>query len=129
VLILASLTMSAALHAAESSVIRVFAAGRLRSAFTEIGIAFQSATGIRVESSFGRSGALRERIEKGEQPDLFASADMGAAAAQCETAPRFFARRPLQRTPNRVYEAASTIDGDGVPRNRSSELMTPAARP
>jgi ABC-type molybdate transport system substrate-binding protein len=75
-LILASLTMSRVLHAGELAVVHVFAAGSLRAAFNEIRIAFQSATGIRLESDFGPSGALRERIEKGEQPDLFASADM-----------------------------------------------------
>jgi molybdate transport system substrate-binding protein len=59
------------------SVVRVLAAGSLRSAISEIGSAFLNATGVRVESSFGPSGVLRERIEKGEQADLFASADMG----------------------------------------------------
>lgn len=73
--------MNPALHADRLSVVHVFAAGSLRAAFNEIGIAFQSATGIRLESDFGPSGALRERIEKGEQPDLFASADMGNPTA------------------------------------------------
>jgi ABC-type molybdate transport system substrate-binding protein len=81
ILILASLMMSPALHAGGLSVVHVFAAGSLRVAFNEIGIAFQSATGVRLENDFGPSGALRERIEKGEQPDLFASADMGNPAA------------------------------------------------
>jgi ABC-type molybdate transport system substrate-binding protein len=57
-------------------VVRVLAAGSLRTAITEIGAAFSQAVNARVESSFGPSGVLRERIEKGEQADLFASADM-----------------------------------------------------
>src|SRR5215475_4098484 len=81
ILILASLMMSPALHAGEPSIVHVFAAGSLRAAFNEIGIAFQSATGIRLENNFGPSGALRERIEKGEQPDLFASADIANPTA------------------------------------------------
>jgi molybdate transport system substrate-binding protein len=62
---------------ADRPTVRVLAAGSLRNAIGEIGAAFLSATTIAVESSFGPSGVLRERIEKGETPDLFASADMG----------------------------------------------------
>jgi len=80
-LILAGLTMSAAVHAEMPSVVHVFAAGSLRAAVNEIGTAFQGATGTRLESTFGPSGALRARIEKREQPDLFASADMGNPTA------------------------------------------------
>jgi molybdate transport system substrate-binding protein len=64
------------LHAEDRPVVRVLAAGSLRSAIGEIGAAFLSSANIAVESSFGPSGVLRERIEKGETPDLFASADM-----------------------------------------------------
>jgi molybdate transport system substrate-binding protein len=78
VLVLASVAMSTIAHA---DVVHVFAAGSLRAAFTDIGVAFESSTGIRVESNFGPSGSLRERIERGEQPDLFASADIGNPAA------------------------------------------------
>lgn len=85
VLIVAILMTSAALHAAEPAAVQVFAAGSLRAAFDEIGVAFQSATGIRLESTFGPSGALRERIEKGDRPDLFASADMGNPTALART--------------------------------------------
>jgi len=64
------------LHAQDRPVVRVLAAGSLRAAIGEIGAAFLSSANIAVESSFGPSGVLRERIEKGETPDLFASADM-----------------------------------------------------
>jgi molybdate transport system substrate-binding protein len=76
-IILAGLAMIAPVRAADTSVVRVLAAGSLRSAITEIGAAFSSATSVEVRSSFGPSGVLRERIEKGEPADLFASADMG----------------------------------------------------
>jgi ABC-type molybdate transport system substrate-binding protein len=64
-------------HADEVSTIRVLAAGSLRDAINGVGVAFTSHFGARVESNFGPSGVLRERIEKGEPADLFASADMG----------------------------------------------------
>lgn len=67
----------APLHADELPVVRVLAAGSLRAAMNDIGAAFQSAASVRVQTSFGPSGTLRERIEKGEAADLFASADMG----------------------------------------------------
>jgi molybdate transport system substrate-binding protein len=59
------------------SSVRVLAAGSLRAAMTELGAAFADTGGVKVESNFGPSGVLRERIENGEAADLFASADMG----------------------------------------------------
>lgn len=68
------------IHAEDRPTVHVLAAGSLHSAITEIGAAFQNSahntTNVTVESGFGPSGVLRERIEKGETPDLFASADM-----------------------------------------------------
>jgi ABC-type molybdate transport system substrate-binding protein len=43
----------------------------------DIARAFTAAYGIRVEQVFSSSGLLRERFEKGEAGDVFASADMG----------------------------------------------------
>jgi ABC-type molybdate transport system substrate-binding protein len=73
----ATLSIVMPLGADELPVVRVLAAGSLRLAMNELGTAFSSATNIRVESGFGPSGVLRERIENGEATDLFASADMG----------------------------------------------------
>jgi len=42
----------------------------------ELGAAFETAEGIKVAPVFGASGLLRERIERGEPVDVFASADM-----------------------------------------------------
>jgi molybdate transport system substrate-binding protein len=55
----------------------LFAAGSLHEAFTDIAKAFTQQTGIAVDQTYGSSGLLRERIEKGEHPDVFASADTG----------------------------------------------------
>ncbi len=52
--------------------VRVFAAGSLRDAFTAIA----AAAGGRIVFTFGPAGVLRERIEKGEPADLFASANI-----------------------------------------------------
>lgn len=57
--------------------VRLYAAGSLRAAMTEIGEAFNQSTGVLVHPEFGASGLLRERIEKGAKAEVFASADMG----------------------------------------------------
>ena len=64
-------------QAQETPAVRLHAAGSLRAAMTEIAMAFTAAYGIRVDTTFGPSGLLRERFEKGEAGDVFASADMG----------------------------------------------------
>lgn len=69
--------MNASVRADDSGVVRVLAAGSLRVAITEIGAAYQKATGVPVDAGFGPSGTLRNRIADGEQTDVFASADMG----------------------------------------------------
>jgi molybdate transport system substrate-binding protein len=54
----------------------VFHAGSLAKAMGDIAKAFTAETGITVQLVGAGSGSLRQRIEKGERPDLFASADM-----------------------------------------------------
>ena len=61
---------------AETSVaVRVYAAGSLREALTVIASEHEARTGQKIELTFGASGLLRERIEKGEAAQVFASAD------------------------------------------------------
>ncbi len=55
--------------------IKVLAAGSLRRAWAPLCEAFLAQTGIKVVTEFGPAGLLRERIEKGEKTDLFASAN------------------------------------------------------
>ena len=57
--------------------VRLYAAGSLRVALTEVAAAFEKQTGTAVTREFGASGLLRERIEKGAPAEVFASADMG----------------------------------------------------
>ncbi|MCZ8250935.1 MAG: molybdate ABC transporter substrate-binding protein [Hylemonella sp.] len=55
--------------------LQVYAAGSLREALTAIAADYEARTGQKVVLSFGASGLLRERIEKGEGAQVFASAD------------------------------------------------------
>jgi molybdate transport system substrate-binding protein len=56
----------------------IFAAGSLRGVVTELAAEAGSALGVEVQPSFGGSGAMRERIEKGEAADLLMSADLAS---------------------------------------------------
>ncbi len=56
--------------------VRLHAAGSLRAALTEVARAFTAAHGVPVTLVFGASGLLRERLERGEPGDVFASANM-----------------------------------------------------
>jgi len=61
---------------AMSQEVTVIAAGSLKAAVTELGAAFERATGVSVAARFGASGLLRKRIEEGDLPHVFASANM-----------------------------------------------------
>jgi molybdate transport system substrate-binding protein len=56
----------------------VFAAGSLRGVVSALAEEAGPALNIEVHASFGGSGTMRERIEKGEKADLLLSADLGA---------------------------------------------------
>lgn len=62
---------------AHAETVNLYAAGSLKAALTELARAFENskAGGVRVATTFGPSGLLRERIEKGEPAHVFASAD------------------------------------------------------
>ena len=92
-------SFGAAAATGQGEAIRVYAAGSLREAMTEIAQAF-AAPGIpSVTTVFGPSGVLRERIESGEGAHVFASADVGNAQALARsgqaTAPVVFVRNRL----------------------------------
>jgi molybdenum ABC transporter molybdate-binding protein len=55
--------------------VSVYAAGSLRGALTTITTDYEASTGQKISLTFGASGLLRERIEKGEPAQVFASAD------------------------------------------------------
>jgi molybdate transport system substrate-binding protein len=64
---------------AHAGIVNLYAAGSLKAALTEVAKAFEAHSNgkVRVEATFGPSGLLRERIEKGEPAHVFASADTG----------------------------------------------------
>jgi molybdenum ABC transporter molybdate-binding protein len=64
------------LHRGMAEPLRIYAAGSLTAAFTEMVKAFGSPEGTIATPLFGPSGVLREKIEQGDRVDVFASADM-----------------------------------------------------
>jgi molybdenum ABC transporter molybdate-binding protein len=71
----ALLVASASISAQEP--VRLYAAGSLRVAMSEVAAAFEKQYKIPVKSEFGASGLLRRRIEDGDPAEVFASADLG----------------------------------------------------
>ena len=69
-----AMTITAGAHGAEP--VRLYAAGSLKAALSEIADAFKAETGIALAGTFGASGLLRDRIAKGEPAEVFASANM-----------------------------------------------------
>ena len=63
--------------AGASAPLRIYAAGSLTSAFNALLDALGTPPGVAAQPTYGPSGILRERLERGEPADLFASADMG----------------------------------------------------
>lgn len=72
-----ALVVAASGSVAAQEPVRLYAAGSLRVAMSEIGEAYRKAGGVTVVNEFGASGLLRERIEKGAPAEVFTSADMG----------------------------------------------------
>lgn len=58
--------------------VEVYAAGSLRGVVADLARESVGSLATEVKSTFGGSGSLRERIEGGEKPDLFLSADLGS---------------------------------------------------
>jgi len=75
--------------------LQVYAAGSLREAFTEVARAHSGSVAL----TFGAAGLLRERIERGEPAQVFASADLRQPQCLAEqggwTAPVVFTRNSL----------------------------------
>lgn len=62
---------------ARAEELRLYAAGSLKAAMTDVARAYEtSAPEDRIETIFGASGLLRERIEGGETAHVYASANM-----------------------------------------------------
>jgi molybdate transport system substrate-binding protein len=70
--------VAGAAGAAQADHVDVFAAGSLRGVVSALAKEAGPALNIEVNASFGGSGTMRERIEKGEKADLLLSADLGS---------------------------------------------------
>ena len=92
--------------------VQVYAAGSLREAFTEVA----RAQGGGLALTFGAAGLLRERIERGEGAQVFASADLRQPQRLAEqggwTPPVVFARNSLSAlvAPSVRTDPASLLD-------------------
>jgi molybdate transport system substrate-binding protein len=82
---------------AQAETLRLYAAGSLRAALTDVARAFETDNGgqHKVETTFGASGLLRERIESGAAAHVFASADIGH--------PKRLAEQGLAATPVLIF--------------------------
>ena len=94
----------------------LFAAGSLKAALTDVARSYEQAHGTPVETDFAASGLLRQRIEDGERPDVFASANMTHPRALMEKGlggpVALFARNRLcaLAQPDLEVETASVLD-------------------
>jgi molybdate transport system substrate-binding protein len=132
----ALLAFVAACPAAQPEAVRIFAAGSLRGVVTELAAQAGPALGIDVQPSFGGSGSMRERIEKGESADLLMSADLGSPrkleAQGRTTVPIIaFARNRMCIVSRRSagVSAANLIDrmlADGVRLKTSTPIADPS---
>lgn len=124
-----------AFAAAAEEPVRAHAAGSLKAALTEAAAAFaRQPGGAKVQFAFGPSGLLKERLEKGEASDVFASANMAHPKALADAGlagpVRAFARNALcaLATPRIKVDSVSLIDAILSP-NVKLGISTPKADP
>lgn len=83
----------------KKSVVMIYAAGSLRYVLPPLVSAFTGMTGATAETRHGPAGLLRERIEAGERPDIFLSANFAHPARLAELGltlpPVVFARNTM----------------------------------
>ena len=89
--------------------VKVFAAGSLTGAMTAVIQLYKQKTGHDVQAEFGPAGLLRERIENGERPDVFASANMAHPRALAD---KGLATPPVVMARNRL--CATALPGFGL---------------
>jgi molybdate transport system substrate-binding protein len=126
--------MAAGLVRAEDRELTAFAAGSLREALGVIAEDFGAVHKIRIRTEFGPSGRLRERIERGEHADLFASADIGHARTLVEqgraTVIAMFARNSIcALAPEGLGLTEATIVDKLLDKATKIGISTPKADP
>jgi molybdate transport system substrate-binding protein len=126
------------LRYASAEPLHIYAAGSLTGAFTDMVKAFPAGEGNVAAPVFGPSGVLREKIERGDHVDVFASADMtqprALASAHSESSVVMFTRNRLcalgrasvgMTIDNTARQAAGSIGAPGNlhPRRRSGRRL------
>lgn len=126
---LAILAATAALLVASSAEaqtpVQIYAAGSLRGVVGDLAKQAGPALGVEIKGEFGGSGSLRERIEKGEKPDLLMSADM-ASPEKLQAEGRTIAP-VIAFAKNRECVVSRTALGV-TPANLAQKLLDPKVR-
>jgi molybdenum ABC transporter molybdate-binding protein len=105
--------------------LRVFAAGSLRAALTEVAQAFErTRPGLRVRFTLGASGLLKDRIAAGEPADVFASANMEHPQALSSTG----RAGVVQRFARNAMCVLVSPDVNVTPDNLVDRLLDPAIK-
>lgn len=119
--VMAAFAQSTVSVAAAPAPVKVFAAGSLTGAMTAVMHLYEEKTGEHVQAEFGPAGLLRERIESGERPDIFASANMGHPRALAD---KGLATQPVVMARNRLCAKALPQFGLTT-RNLMQRLLDP----
>ena len=109
---------------ARAAPLTLYAAGSLNTALTTVANDFTAATGTPVTTNFLSSGTLRQQIEAGARPDVFASADIGnPAALQAEG----LAGPVVNFASNRIVAVVRSNEGI-TQANLLASLLNPSVR-
>ena len=101
--------------------IKVFAAGSLTGAMNAVIKLYEEKTGQQIQAEYGPAGLLRERIEGGEHPDIYASANMAHPQILAD---KGLATRPVVMARNRL--CAKALPGFGLTtQNVLQRLLDP----
>jgi len=111
-------------HSGAAEPLRIYAAGSLTAAFTDMVREFPAAPDAVAPPVFGPSGVLRDKIEHGEPADLLASADMGQPRTLARARP---GRLVVMFTRNRLC-ALSRAKIGLTQDNILDKLLDPAVR-
>lgn len=117
-MLLGGLCLAGCLPAIAAEGMRVFAAGSLRQPLDELLAAFEAKSGVRFGAAYRPSGKLRQAIEQGDVPEVFASAAIEHTQALF-TAGRLRSSRVLTRN-EMCLLAAGTVR---LTQARLSDIM------
>jgi molybdate transport system substrate-binding protein len=129
--LLFAVSLTATSAVAQGQAVEIYSAGSLRGVVAELERAMSAEYGIKLTPTFGGSGLMRERIEQGEKPDIFLSADLGspqrlAAAGRTVVPAIAFARNRMCIVSRR---GAHITSGNFVERMLKPEVRIKTSKP